>query len=96
MIIRRLPVPATFLVVVSVVVFLIIFFGAWAAAAAVSDEDRGLYFGFAGATVAPGSETGESGQAKTDLPGSTDDEGAGTEQDASWWGNAFLKACPFH
>jgi len=88
--VKRFPVPATFVVVVSAVIFLIIFFGAWAVSADADGQDRRLTFGFAGGvtptsatTVNPTDATGEA---------SLDQEAAGD----SWWGSAFLRACPFH
>ena len=73
-----------FLVVVTAVIFLIIFFGAWAVSADGSERDRSLSFGFGGVTT-PSAEALNSSDAR------------GTEDDSdSWWEGAFLKACPFH
>ncbi len=83
---RRLPVPVTFFVVVSAVIFLIIFFGAWAVSADPGGKDRKLTFGFAGTSATTSAAVGSSGE------GSLGQEGA----EDSWWGGAFLKACPFH
>ncbi len=86
---KRLPVPVTFIAVVSAVIFLIIFFGAWAVSADADGQDRKLTFGFAGGATATSANVSSS-----DEPGnrSLDQEDAGD----SWWGGAFLKACPFH
>ena len=96
MITGRLPIPATFLVVVSVIVFLIIFFGAWAVSADVSDRNRALSFGFASGGAAPNTQALDSAQAKAGQSGTTDGGGASEGDGDSWWGTAFLKACPFH
>lgn len=86
MIARRIPIPATFLVVVSAVVFLIIFFGAWAVSADSGAGGRSLSFAFVSganatnATAINSSQDGDHSEAAGD----------------SWWGSAFLKACPFH
>ena len=87
---KRLPVPATFLVVVSAVIFLIIFFGAWAASADSAGGERKLSIGFAGSAAATSATT--IGSSETTSQGSLDQSAGGD----SWWGNAFLKACPFH
>ena len=84
MISRRLPIPITFLVVMSAVIFLIIFFGAWAVSADVGDRDRALSFGFGGI-----------GAPSTQALNSADASASENDSD-SWWENAFLKACPFH
>ncbi len=87
---KRLPVPATFIVVVSAVIFLIIFFGAWAASADSSGGERKLSFGFAGSAAETSATTINSSEANSR---ESLDQSAGGD---SWWGNAFLKACPFH
>ena len=85
---RRLPIPITFIVVVSAVIFLIIFFGAWAVAADPGDRSRALSFGFvSGATATNATAINSSG---------LDESGLGDNASDSWWGGAFLKACPFH
>ena len=96
MIPARLPVPATFLVVVVAIVILIIFFGAWAVSADVSDRDRALAFGFASGGVTPNTQSEESAQAKAGQAGTTDAEAASEGDVDGWWSSAFLKACPFH
>ena len=80
----------TFFVVVSAVIFLIIFFGAWAVSADADDRGRALSFGFASGTTATNPTTINSPQAVLA-------EGEpGDNASDSWWGGAFLKACPFH
>ena len=92
---RRLPVPITFLVVVIVTIFLIIFFGAWAASADTGDQGRKLSFGFANsgtsldATTLNSSESAENGAVSAD-------DGGEVDTDLDWWQTAFLKACPLH
>ena len=89
---RRLPVPLTFLVVVAGVIFLIIFFGAWAVSADGNDRGKALSFGFAGAGTNLDSTVLKSGE-QPGLAGATGGDGI---DDDSWWESAFLKACPFH
>ena len=85
---RRLPIPMTFIVVVSAVIFLIIFFGAWAVAADAGDRSRALSFGFvSGATATNATAINSSGLGES---------GPGDIASDSWWGGAFLRACPFH
>ena len=87
---KRLPVPATFLAVVLAVIFLIIFFGAWAASADAEGGERKLTLGFTGGAVATSATNVSSSEATSQ--GSLDQEA----EEASWWGSAFLSACPFH
>ena len=92
---RRLPVPATFLVVVLVTIFLIIFFGAWAASADTGDQERKLTFGFANSGTSLDATTLNSSESAVSAADGTAD---GSEGDAGrdWWQKAFLKACPLH
>ncbi len=83
---RRIPIPVTFFVVVSAVIFLIIFFGAWAVSADTGAGGRTLSFGFVSGTTATNATALNSGQ----------EGGHGEAAGDSWWGGAFLKACPFH
>jgi hypothetical protein len=69
-------------VVVSVVIALFIFFGAWAVSVDASSTGREFSLGF-GATASTGD------------PAQTLD-GDHTDASDSWWGNGLLKACPFH
>ena len=85
---KRLPVPITFLVVVAATIFLIIFFGAWAASADTGDRDAGaLTFGFA---------SNDPSLDPTALNSSVVDGDEGDADNGDWWKTAFLKACPLH
>ena len=88
---RRVPVPATFFVVVVAVICLIIFFGAWAVSAGADDRGGSLSFGFAGggASLEPRVLNNSQGAGVGAL-----DQGEGSSD--SWWGKAFSKACPLH
>jgi hypothetical protein len=81
--------PVTFLVVLLLTLLLTIFFGAWAVSADSQAQDRS--FAFAIGASGPGS----------DAPAPSEGEsldGTAVEQSAeeTWWGSAFLKACPLH
>ncbi|MDP6550303.1 MAG: hypothetical protein QF659_09555 [Dehalococcoidia bacterium] len=89
--VKRFPVPATFLVVVAATVFLIIFFGAWAVSAEVKEQDRKLSFGFANRDASTDANTLGAAQSSP-TPG---EAGGGSTGD-TWWGKAFLTACPLH
>jgi hypothetical protein len=89
--VKRFPVPATFLAVAAATVFLIIFFGAWAVSADVEEQDRNLSFGFANRGVSTDAGALNSAQSSP-APGET---GEGSTGD-TWWGKAFLTACPLH
>ena len=90
-----MPAPFVFLVVATVTVALIIFFGAWAVAA--DAEGRQLTFGVASTTLQDSnsavSEGGDQARAAFGVApiGETSDGAAET-----WWGKGFLKACPLH
>jgi len=77
-------------VVISAVIFLIIFFGAWAVSADAGDRSRALSFGFVSGSTATNATAINSSQAGL---GQSD---TGDNAIDSWWGGAFLKACPFH
>ncbi len=88
---KRIPVPATFLVVVAATVFLIIFFGAWAVSADGQGPDRGLSFGFSNRGAGAGA-----GALNTAQNSATPAESGGGRSGDPWWGKAFLTACPLH
>ena len=87
-----MPVPLMFFAVLAVVLALIIFFGAWAVSADVSNQ-RTLAFGLPGTTptISGGNlqenDTGPYQIARLDGQGAAGD---------TWWGQAFLRACPLH
>ena len=83
---RRFPIPITFLVVISAVIFLIIFFGAWAVSADADGKGRALSFGFVSGATATNATALNSAQVGDPGENASD----------SWWGGAFLKACSFH
>ncbi len=89
---KRIPIPVTFFVVLAVVIALIIFFGAWAVSADVGNQ-RTLAFGLPGTTPSisgrniPEDTTGPYQVARLD-----GEDVAGD----TWWGQAFLRACPLH
>ncbi len=79
----RIPVPVPFILVVSAVVFLLIFFGAWAVSVDAASQGRSLSLEFAGG-VEPEASAAASSRAAS--------AGDGGE----WWEKTLLKACPFH
>lgn len=84
-----------FFLVVAATIFLIIFFGAWAVSADSRESGRALTFGFASGGVNPNATALNSSQtARPGVPGL--DESTGEAAEDSWWGSAFLRACPFH
>ena len=94
MTIRRLPVPMTFIVVVLATIFLIIFFGAWAASASAGDRDRSLTFGFASNTTNLDATAPKSSQGPSDGVGILDD-GSGQDGGDRWWQKGVHKSLPF-
>lgn len=94
MIIRRIPIPITFSVVVAAAVFLIIFFAAWAVSADVGDPNRKLSFGIAGTN--PGLAANTAGAYQGNVPARFGKDEIGAGENASWWSKGLLKACPLH
>ena len=89
---RRIPVTLTFSVVLAVVLALIVFFGAWAVSADVGGQ-RALAFGLPGTVP-----TLSGGNLREENSGPYQVARLNGQQSArdTWWGNAFLRACPLH
>ena len=77
-----------FIGVLAVVIALIIFFGAWAVSADVGNE-RTLTFGLPGTTPSISGSNLEQGHQIARL----DEDSLASD---TWWGQAFLSACPLH
>ena len=71
------------------VIALIIFFGAWAASADVGNQ-RTLAFGL------PGTTPTLSGANLRDANSEVARLASTVENSDTWWGKAFLRACPLH
>ena len=90
---KRIPVQLTFFAVLAVVLALIIFFGAWAVSADVGNQ-RTLAFGLPGTSPSiSGSNIQQEDSAGPFQVARLDGQDAA---DDTWWGQAFLKACPLH
>jgi len=88
---KRIPIPLTFSIVLTVVIALIIFFGAWAVSADVGN--RTLAFGLPGTTpTLSGSNLQDENSGPYQIARLNDQGAAGD----TWWGGAFLRACPLH
>ena len=81
-----------FFAVLAVVLALIIFFGAWAVSADVSNQ-RTLAFGLPGTTPTISGANLREYDAGSYQVARLDDSGAAGD---TWWGQAFLRACPLH
>ena len=89
---KAIPLPISFLLVLAMTIALMIFFGAWAVSADVTERDRVFAFavpGGASSLIADADSTGQLalGDSRT-IEGN---HAAGT-----WWGNGLLRACPLH
>ncbi len=89
---KAVPLPISFLLVLAMTIALMIFFGAWAVSADVTERDRVFAFavpGGASSLIADADSTGQLalGDSRT-IEGN---HAAGT-----WWGNGLLRACPLH
>lgn len=76
----------------ALVIALIIFFGAWAVSADV-DGQRTLAFGLPGTTPAISGANLQQDDSGPFQIARLDDNGAAGD---TWWGQAFLRACPLH
>jgi len=90
--VKAVPLPISFLLVLAMTIALMIFFGAWAVSADVTERDRVFAFavpGGASSLIADADSTGQLalGDSRT-IEGN---HAAGT-----WWGNGLLRACPLH
>ena len=83
--------PATFLVVLLLTVMLTIFFGAWAAKVDSQAQDRSFSFAIGASAPDAGADTVAPSE-----DGSLDAAAAVESTEESWWGSAFLTACPLH
>ena len=89
---RRIPVTLTFSVAVALVLALIIFFGAWAVSADVGSQ-RTLAFGLPGTVpTLSGSNLEQENSGPYQVARLDGQDVAGD----TWWGQAFLRACPLH
>jgi hypothetical protein len=73
---------------------LMIFFGAWAVSADVTERDRVFAFAVPGGTALLTSNGDSTGQLALD--GTTSLEGGHTAAADTWWGTGLLRACPLH
>jgi hypothetical protein len=92
--VKRIPLPISFIIVVSATVALLIFFGAWAVSADVDERDRVFAFAVPGA-VSNLSQT----SVNTTRAGRQSENGppvASRTAAETWWGSGLLKACPLH
>ena len=89
---RKLPVPVSFMVVVSAVIALFIFFGAWAVSVDAANQERELTFAIGNsATFGVNSVTSQTSEQST--PAEATDGGGAAD---TWWGHSLLIACPLH
>ena len=92
-VLRSLPIPFSFAIVVSGLIALFIFFGAWAVSVDAAEHDRELSFALGSSGASFGVNP---------LPPQTNDQvaakaatGDGSSAD-TWWGSTLLIACPLH
>ena len=89
-------VPLTFLIVLVLMVLLTIFFGAWAVSVDANAQNGGFAFGAAGTGPSLASAGSEGPSKETTTNGAPIAQGNDEDAADRWWGNALLKACPFH
>ena len=90
--INRLPLPVSFMIVLSMLIVLFIFFGAWAVTVDAANHDRELSFAI-GNSVSLGVNPlpAQPNPRAAPTRGETNQSAADT-----WWGSSLLLACPLH
>ncbi len=71
---------------------LMIFFGAWAVSADISERDRVFAFAVPGGVSALTTDTNATGPLAVGESRTTE----GGHAADTWWGNSLLRACPLH
>ena len=89
---KAIPLPVSFMLVLAMTVALMIFFGAWAVSADVSERDRVFAFAVPGGTAALTVDSNASGPLALGDANLTE----GGHAADTWWGNGLLRACPLH
>ena len=92
-IIKKMPVPLSFVLVTAATIALLIFFGAWAVSADAASRDRELSFAIASNSSGLGLGPLNSEAAQRQVAGQQDDIEGYAE---AWWGKALIKVCPLH
>ncbi len=89
---KAIPLPVSFILVLCLTIALMIFFGAWAVSADVSERDRVFAFAVPGGTSALTADSNSTGLLAL---GEANPIEGGNAAD-TWWGNGLLRACPLH
>ena len=91
--VRRTPIPVSFAIVVSVIIAVFIFFGAWAVSVDAANHDREL--SFAVGNTGPSFGVNPLPSQKNDRVTSSA-RADGVSSADTWWGRSLLMACPLH
>ena len=91
---KAIPLPVSFILVLFLTIALMIFFGAWAVSADVSERDRVFAFAVPGGTAAMTSNANATGPLA--LGESSAIEDGRTAASETGWGNGLRRACPLH
>ena len=89
---KAVPLPISFLLVLAMTIALMIFFGAWAVSADVTERDRVFAFAVPGGTSPLIADADSTGQLALGDSRTTE----GNHVAGTWWGNGLLRACPLH
>ena len=89
---KAIPLPVSFILVLAMTIALMIFFGAWAVSADISERDRVFAFAVPGGTSALASHSNATGPLALREANPTE---GGAAAD-TWWGNGLIRACPLH
>ena len=77
-------------------VALLIFFGAWAVSSSEAGAGNALTSALTGANASPNAAAESGASDANPFQIASLDETGETAAEESWWGQAFLKACPLH
>ena len=89
---KAIPLPVSFILVLAMTIALMIFFGAWAVSADVSERDRVFAFAVPGGASALTADFNATGPLALGEANPTE----GGHAADTWWGNGLLRACPLH
>ena len=92
LVMKRIPVPVSFMIVMMAVIELFIFFGAWAVSVDAANHEREFSIAIGNSASLGVNPLPSQANAQTST-----DAGQGVESAAeSWWGSSLLLACPLH
>ena len=89
---NKVPLPVSFVIVISMLIALFVFFGAWAVTVDAANNERELSFAIGNSV-----SLGVNPLPAQPNPQATETKREGGQSAAdTWWGSSLLLACPLH